>query len=138
MNGATAELDDRTMSVPRRTRQTMMGRSQNFFRSFMNNHNSLTSSLIARTSSASELMLHMRCRPGLARYAVSLQPGIEPPPHRVSSEESHQDCRRRKQQNVCYTKKHLGIQVPKGPAECHPPAIEAVQEKWEENSGEKK
>src|SRR5215813_12362709 len=40
MKGATAELDVKTMRLPSRTRQIIIGNSQNFFRSFMKDQSS--------------------------------------------------------------------------------------------------
>jgi hypothetical protein len=46
MKGATAEPDVNTIRLPKRTRQRMIGRSQNFFLSFINDHSSRINSLI--------------------------------------------------------------------------------------------
>lgn len=40
MKGATAEPDVKTTRLPSRARQRIIGKSQNFFRSLMNDHNS--------------------------------------------------------------------------------------------------
>jgi hypothetical protein len=54
MKGATAEPDVKTIKLPNRTTQMMMGRSQNFFRSLMNDQSSIRNSPII----ASELLIH--------------------------------------------------------------------------------
>jgi hypothetical protein len=46
MNGATVELDVKTIRLPRRTTHTTIGNSQNFFRSFMKDQSSNKSSLM--------------------------------------------------------------------------------------------
>jgi hypothetical protein len=54
MNGATAEPDVKTIRLPNRTTQIMIGRSQNFFRSFINDQSSIKNSPIV----TSELLIH--------------------------------------------------------------------------------
>jgi hypothetical protein len=46
MNGATAEPDVKTTSPPTTTKQKMIGKSQNFFRSFMKDQSSKVNSSI--------------------------------------------------------------------------------------------
>jgi hypothetical protein len=46
MNGATAEPEVSTISPPSRTSHIMIGKSQNFFRSFINDHRSIKNSPI--------------------------------------------------------------------------------------------
>jgi hypothetical protein len=46
MNGATSDPEVRTTNPPSRTSHMMIGKSQNFFRSFMNNHMSIKTSPI--------------------------------------------------------------------------------------------
>jgi hypothetical protein len=46
MNGATAEPEVSTINPPSRTNQIMIGKSQNFFRSFINDHRSIKNSAI--------------------------------------------------------------------------------------------
>jgi hypothetical protein len=46
MNGATAEPEVSTISPPSRTNQIMIGKSQNFFRSFINDQRSIKNSPI--------------------------------------------------------------------------------------------
>ena len=46
MKGATAEPDVKTTRPPSRTKQKIIGKSQNFFRSFMNDHSSKRNSPI--------------------------------------------------------------------------------------------
>jgi hypothetical protein len=46
MNGATTDPDVRTINPPSRTSHMIIGKSQNFFRSFINDHISIKSSPI--------------------------------------------------------------------------------------------
>jgi hypothetical protein len=46
MNGATADPEVRTINPPSRTSQMIIGKSQNFFRSFINDHKSIKNSPI--------------------------------------------------------------------------------------------
>jgi hypothetical protein len=50
MNGATAEPEVKTIRLPNKTKHRTIGKSQNFFRSFMNPHNSLMNSYIGKPS----------------------------------------------------------------------------------------
>jgi len=50
MKGATAEPDVKTIKLPRSTRHKIIGKSQNFFRSFMKDQSSNKNSPIVNTS----------------------------------------------------------------------------------------
>jgi hypothetical protein len=50
MNGATAEPEVKTIRLPNKTKHRTIGKSQNFFRSFMNPHNSFMNSYTGKPS----------------------------------------------------------------------------------------
>jgi hypothetical protein len=59
MKGATAEPEVSTISPPSRTSQIIIGKSQNFFRSFINAHRSIKNSPIgtSKISYVTEMMV---------------------------------------------------------------------------------
>jgi hypothetical protein len=115
------------MSVPRSTRHAMIGSSQNFFRSFMKSHISRINSPIAEISSPSELVFHMRGRPGASRETITLPFCIKTSSHGVSSQETHDVCHRREQQKIYYTKQNPCVEYSYYAAQRHPEQIRAPQ-----------
>jgi hypothetical protein len=60
MKGATAEPEVNTIRLPSKRRHTTMGKSQNFFRSFMNPQSSATNSimLVAPSEDSSQTLFN--------------------------------------------------------------------------------
>src|ERR1044071_2491096 len=99
MNGATAVPDVKTTRLPSRTKQRMIGKSQNFFRSFIKDQSSKRKSPIyppsnqqtglcesgfidacrplALAQSGSILFREMRCRTGVPEDAITVHVGSE-------------------------------------------------------------
>src|SRR5882724_7977009 len=99
MNGATADPCVSTIRPPNRSRTTMIGRSQNFFRSRMNAQNSRTNSLISksllRSSGSLELSGHMGRGPERLDDPIRLGPRLKAPLHQIMPAQSHDDTHRR-------------------------------------------
>src|SRR5512143_3183624 len=97
MNGAMAELWVRTIRTPKPSRMMIIGRSQNFFLSFMKAQSSTMKSRITRLL-RSELPPHVRPGPRLARQAIARGRRVERRPHRVLPQPPENDPERREDQ----------------------------------------
>src|SRR5581483_1548027 len=119
INGATA-VPESTVKPPKRTKQTMMGRSQNFFRSFMKDQSSKKSSVIESLRGL-VLSLQMRCRPRISRYAVAIEVRSQAPPHRIFSQPAAKDSERRHDPVENQAQKNSRVDPAHDMTEGHPP-----------------
>src|SRR5690242_17639343 len=89
MKGATAEPCVRTIKLPSSKSMTKIGRSQNFFRSFIKAHSSIKNSPIATSQRlSSKLVLHMSARPSILSGSISFMVCTESLPQRVFPHET--------------------------------------------------
>jgi hypothetical protein len=90
MNGATADPDVNAIRLPNRAKQQIIGKSQNCFRSFMNDQSSIKNSPIGMESS-SKLSREMGRRTRLADDPIAVEVGPQPLSHRILAQPGAKD-----------------------------------------------
>src|SRR5439155_1538200 len=141
MNAPTAEPEVRKIKPLSATSTMMIGRSQNFFRSFKKPQNSRMKSPMSfllslqwRSLANLVLVVHMGCRPLAAGNPICFRVSVEVSPHGVVACEAEDRSNRYDQAVVGYSKDDPRIQPAEHFTDGHPYVKERFQD-WCENQG---
>src|SRR5688572_24801837 len=126
MNGATTDPCVNTIRLPSSSMATMIGRSQNFFRSRMNAQSSRANSPMI-ISSSSELSQHVTGGAGGPHHAVGIDVEREAPSHGVAAPQTHHQRERGDQSIEQDPEDDSRVDPAQGGAQCHPSLEDQTQ-----------